>query len=156
MRVLVAGASGVVGQFLVPMLVERGHDVYGTTTRKDRFEEIARAGATPLLLDGLDAASVKQAVAETRPEAIIHEMTALKGTPDFRHFDRWFAKTNRLRTEGTANLLDAAKQIGTVRRFVAQSYTGWTNDDAGGPATEDEPTGANPVATQRETMSAIK
>ena len=138
------------------MLVERGHEVFGTTRRRDNFQQIAGARATPLLLDGLDAAAVTRAVRETQPAAIIHEMTALKGTPDFRHFDRWFATTNHLRTKGTANLLAAAGQTGTVKRFVAQSYTGWTNADAGGPATEDEPLGATPAATQRETMSALK
>jgi 2-alkyl-3-oxoalkanoate reductase len=156
MKILVAGATGVVGRFLVPMLFERGHEVYATTTREDNLELISKMGATPLLLDGLDATAVNSALQETRPEAIIHEMSALKGTPDFRHFDRWFAKTNELRTKGTDNLLDAARQTGTVKRFVAQSYTGWTNTDTGGPATEDEPTGANPAASQRETMAAIK
>ena len=78
------------------------------------------------MVDGLDAAAVGEAVARAEPDAIIHEMTALSGTPDFRHFDRWFALTNRLRTEGTEHLLAAAKASG-VERFVAQSFTGWSN-----------------------------
>src|SRR3954447_15249189 len=157
MKVLVAGASVVVGRYLVPMLVERGHEVSGTTTRQDNLAEIAALGATPVLMDGLDAASVSRAVEQTRPEAIVHEMTALKGTPDFKHFDRWFAKTNALRTIGTRNLLDAAAETGTVKRVIAQSYTGWTSDVSWtGLATEDERFDSAPLPEQRGTLEAIQ
>ena len=100
MRVLVAGASGVVGRYLVPQLVERGHDVVGTTTRPENLAGIERAGAAAVLLDGLDASGVHDVVARTQPEAIIHQMTALKGTPDFKHFDRWFSKTTSCARRG--------------------------------------------------------
>ena len=157
MKVLVAGASGVVGRYLVPMLVERGHTVYGTATRPDKLAEISQMGATPLLLNGLDAAAVKRAVAETQPEAVISEMTALSGTPDFKHFDRFFATTNELRTTGTRNLLDAALATGKARKFIVQSYTGWTNAGSGsGPATEDEPFDSTPLPAQRSTLEAIQ
>ena len=83
-------------------------------------------------------------------------MTALSGTPDFRHFDRWFALTNRLRTEGTEHLLAAAKASG-VKRFVAQSFTGWSNSREGSwIKTEDDPLDPHPVKAQTETLAAIK
>jgi nucleoside-diphosphate-sugar epimerase len=156
MRVFVAGAGGAVGRRLVPMLVARGYQVTGTTTSEKGIEAIWSLGAEPVVVDGLDAAGIGEAVARAEPEAIIHEMTALSGTPDFRHFDRWFALTNRLRTEGTQNLLGAAKASG-VKRFVAQSFTGWSNARTGSwIKTEDEPLDPDPVKEQQETLAAIK
>jgi nucleoside-diphosphate-sugar epimerase len=156
MRVFVAGAGGAVGKRLVPMLVARGHQVTGTTSRQESAEQVRRLGADPVVVDGLDAVGIGQAVARAEPDAIIHEMTALSGAPDFRHFDRWFARTNRLRTEGTDNLLAAAKASG-VKRFVAQSFTGWSNIREGSwIKTEDDPLDPHPVKEQTETLAAIK
>jgi nucleoside-diphosphate-sugar epimerase len=156
MRVFVAGAGGAVGRRLVPMLVVRGHQVTGTTTSEKGADAIRRLGAEPVVVDGLDAAGIGEAVARAEPDAIIHEMTALSGTPDFKHFDRWFALTNRLRTEGTQNLLAAATASG-VKRFVAQSFTGWSNARTGSwIKTEDDALDPDPVKEQRETLAAIK
>ncbi len=156
MRVFVAGAGGAVGKRLVPMLVARGHQVTGTSSRPESAEQIRQLGAEPVVVDGLDAVGIGQAVARAEPDAIIHEMTALSGTPDFRHFDRWFALTNRLRTEGTENLLAAAQASG-VKRFVAQSFTGWSNSREGSwIKTEDDPLDPHPVREQAQTLAAIK
>ena len=156
MRVFVAGAGGAVGRRLVPMLVARGHQVTGTASRPESAETIRRLGAAPVVVDGLDAVGIGKAVARAEPDAIIHEMTALSGSPDFRHFDRWFALTNRLRTEGTDNLLAAAKATG-VKRFVAQSFTGWSNSREGSwIKTEDDPLDPHPLKAQTETLAAIK
>jgi nucleoside-diphosphate-sugar epimerase len=156
MRVFVAGASGAVGRRLVPMLVARGHQVTGTTSRPEGAEAIRGLGAEAVVVDGLDGVAIGEAVAKAEPDAIIHEMTSLSGTPDFKHFDRWFALTNRLRTEGTEHLLAAAKASG-VKRFVAQSFTGWSNERSGGwVKTEDDPLDPNPVKEQRETLAAIR
>jgi nucleoside-diphosphate-sugar epimerase len=156
MRVFVAGASGAVGRRLVPMLVARGHQVTGTTSRPERAEAVRSFGASSVVVDGLDAVGIGEAVARAEPDVIVHEMTALSGTPDLKHFDRWFALTNRLRTEGTENLLAAAKASG-VKRFVAQSFTGWSNLREGSwIKTEEDPLDANPVKEQRETLAAIK
>ena len=156
MRVFVAGANGAIGRRLVPMLVARGHVVTGTTTSERGAEAIRKLGATPVVVDGLDAAGIGAAVANAEPDAIIHEMTALSGTPDFKHFDRWFALTNRLRTEGTEHLLAAAKSSG-VKRFVAQGFTGWSNARTGTwIKTEEDPLDPNPVKAQTETLAAIR
>ena len=156
MRVFVAGANGAVGRRLVPMLVARGHHVTGTTTSETSVEALRKLGAEPVVVDGLDAIGIGEAVAKAAPDAIIHEMTALSGTPDFRHFDRWFALTNLLRTEGTEHLLAAARASG-VKRFVAQSFTGWSNSREGSLIkTEDDPLDPHPVKEQTETLAAIK
>src|SRR6476661_6940661 len=156
MRVFLAGGTGAIGRRLVPQLVARGHEVTATTRDPDKVEILFTLGATPVLMNGLDGAAVGEAVAKAQPEAIIHEMTALTGTPDFKHFDRWFTQTNRLRTEGTGHLLAAAKACG-VRRFVAQSYTGWTNARDGDLIkTEADPFDPHPAPVQRTTLAAIQ
>ena len=100
MRVFVAGATGVIGQRLVPLLTAAGHDVTGTTRSSARETEIRRLGATPVIVDGLDADAVLTAVGQARPEVIIHQMTSLSALKDFRNFDKGFAVTNQLRTTG--------------------------------------------------------
>ena len=124
MRVFVAGGSGVVGRRLVPQLVARGHQVTATTTSVAKLALLATLGADAVVMDGLDALSVGEAVAAARPDAIVHQMTAIAGQPDMKHMDRWFATTNRLRTEGTDHLLTAAEATG-VAHVVAQSYASW-------------------------------
>jgi 2-alkyl-3-oxoalkanoate reductase len=151
MKVLVAGATGAVGRRLVPQLVARGHDVLGTTTTAEKFGLLHALGADAVRMDALDAVEVQDVVAGAQPDAIVHQLTALSGSFDLKHFDRTFARTNRLRTEGTRNLLAAATANG-VERFVAQSYIGW---NARG-ATEDEPLIEEPVPSQRETLAAIE
>jgi len=156
MRVFVAGAAGAVGTPLVRQLVERGHQVTATTRHTDKLDRLRGLGATPVIMNGLDAASVGEAVARAEPEAIVHQMTALSGKPDLRHFDRWFRTTNALRTTGTRHLLAAAQAAG-VKRFVAQSYTGWTvARTSRAPATEDEMLDPNPLPAQRESLTAIR
>ncbi len=131
MRVFVAGGAGVIGRRLVPQLVARGHQVTATTTNSARLSLLKQLGADAVVMDGLDAASVGATVAASRPDVIVHEMTALSvahaGKPDFRHFDRFAASTNRLRTEGTDHLLAAAEATGVshvVAQSVAQSWQG--------------------------------
>jgi nucleoside-diphosphate-sugar epimerase len=142
MRVFVAGGSGVLGRRLVPLLVERGHEVTATTTSAAKVELLTRLGARGVVMDGLDAASVGQVVAAARPEVIVHQMTAPgfvhAGKPDTRS-DRYFANTNRLRTEGTDYLLAAAEASG-ADRVVAQSNAAWNGPGEGGwDAPEQEP-----------------
>jgi len=152
MRIFVAGGTGVIGRRLVPQLVARGHDVIATVTQPNKRADVERLGAQAVVMDGLDAESVRRAVAEAHPDAIVHEMTAIKGKPSLKHMDRWFAITNRLRTEGTDHLLAAAKEIG-VSNIVAQSYASWNGIRQGGwVKTEDDPldpltgTSAQPIS----------
>ena len=112
MRVFVAGGTGVVGRRLVPQLVARGHQVTATTTSPAKLSVLARLGADAVVMDGLEAMSVGEAVAKARPDAIVHQMTAISvahaGKPDMKHFDRWLATTSQLRTEGTDHLRDGS------------------------------------------------
>jgi 2-alkyl-3-oxoalkanoate reductase len=155
MRVFVAGGSGAIGRQLVAKLVARGHEVVATARSSARLAEIGSSGATGVVMDGLDAASVKAAVSAAHPEVVVHQMTALADLSNLRHFDRAFATTNRLRTEGTRHLLDAAAETG-VRRVVAQSFTGWTNE-RGGSLVKDEtsPLDPNPPKSMRRSLEAI-
>jgi 2-alkyl-3-oxoalkanoate reductase len=155
MRVFVAGASGAIGTRLVPQLLERGHEVIGSARTPEKAERLRSAGAEAVVLDVLDARAVREAVAAARPDAIAHEATALTGLGDFKHFDRTFAQTNRLRTEGTDNLLAAARAAG-VRKLVAQSNANHRYDRKGGPVnSEDDPLDPNPVAAMRESAAAM-
>ena len=156
MRVFVAGATGAIGARLVPELVRRGHEVVGTSRSAEKAERLRALGAEPVVLDLLDARAVREAVGAARPDAIVHQATALAGLSDLKHFDRSFAETNRLRTEGTDALLAAARET-DVRRFVAQSFAGWpyARDD-GAVKTEDDPLDPAPVPAMRETLAAIR
>ena len=155
MRVFVAGASGAVGRRLVPQLVDRGHDVVATARTPEKLDGLRALGAEAVVMDGLDAASVGEAVATAEPEAVIHQMSALAGMSDLRRFDEGFALTNELRTRGLDHLLTASEAVG-VRRFVAQSYTGWPNERVGGPVkTESDPLDPDPPAQQRRSIEAI-
>ena len=156
MRVFVAGASGAIGTRLVPQLIARGHQVIGTFRSPGNAERVRALGAEPIALDLLDARAVRKAVLDTKPEAIVHQATALANLRDFKHFDRSFAQTNRLRTEGTDALLAAAREAG-VRRFVAQSFASARYARDGGPVkTEDDPLDPAPVAAMRETSDAMR
>jgi nucleoside-diphosphate-sugar epimerase len=123
-RVFVAGGTGAIGRRLVPQLVARGHQVTATTTSAAKLGLLRQLGADAVVMDGLDAVSVGEAVAAAGPDAIVHQMTALSvahsGRPNLRKPDRYFGATNRLRTEGTDHLLAAAQAAG-VSRLVAQS-----------------------------------
>jgi 2-alkyl-3-oxoalkanoate reductase len=155
MRVFVAGAAGAIGRQLLPQLAAHRHQVTAATRSPGQLTLLRELGAEPVVVDGLDAMAVGEAVARAEPEAVIHQMTSLAGAQNLRHFDQTFAVTNRLRTEGTDHLLAAAAAAG-VRRFVAQSYTGWPNIRAGTSVkSEEDPLDPDPPTEQRETLAAI-
>ena len=156
MRVFVAGSSGAIGTRLVPQLIDAGHEVIGTVRSPGSAERVRALGAKPVALDLLDARAVRKAVLASEPEAIVHQATSLANLRDFKHFDRSFAQTNRLRTEGTDALLAAAREAG-VRRFVAQSYASVRYAREGGPVkSEDDPLDPTPVPAMRESIAAMR
>jgi len=155
MRVFVAGASGAIGARLVPQLVDRGHQVIGTSRSPEKAERLQALGAKSIVLDLLDPRAVRLAVAEAKPDAIVHQATALAGLSDFKHFDRSFAQTNRLRTTGTDALLAAAREVG-VGRIVAESFAGHRYARQGGPVkTEQDPLDPTPPRAMRQTDAAM-
>jgi 2-alkyl-3-oxoalkanoate reductase len=155
MKIFIAGASGAIGSQLVSQLAQRGHEVVGTTRSAAKTDALRALGAEPVVVDALDPDAVADAVARAEPEVIVNQLTALSGPADFRHVKRMAAATNRLRTEGTDHLLAAARAVG-VRRFVAQSNSGWM-ERTGGPVVDEngriEP---NPPADAVEAVAAVR
>jgi len=156
MRVFVAGATGVIGQHLVPGLTAAGHEVTASTRSALKANQLKNQGATPVIVDGLDREAVLKAVTAAQPEVIIHQMTALTSMKSFRNFDRQFAVTNELRSRGTDYLLEASREAGT-RRFIAQSFIGWNNIRSGSQVkTEEDPLDPHPLAATPQSLAAIK
>jgi hypothetical protein len=137
-KVFVAGATGALGKQLVPMLVINGHEVVGMTRTEAKREWLRRVGAAPVVADALDADAVRRAVDDAEPDVIVHQLTALPAKVNPRRFDRAFALTNRLRTEGTDHLLSAGQEVG-VKRFVAQSNAAGYARTGGPVKREDDP-----------------
>jgi nucleoside-diphosphate-sugar epimerase len=156
MRVFVAGATGAIGKQLVPRLAAAGHEVFGMTRSESKRAMLSGLGAVPVVADALDPDQVAEAVDSARPHVIVHELTAI-GALNMRHFDRDFALTNRLRTEGTDHLLSAGQAVG-VRRFVAQGVAAYgAYARTGGPVkSEEDPLESAPAREMRETLAAIR
>jgi nucleoside-diphosphate-sugar epimerase len=155
MRVFVAGATGAIGQQLVPRLVAAGHEVHGMTRSESKQAMLHELGAVPVVADALDPEQVAEALGRARPDVIVHQLTAIAAV-DTRHWDRDFAQTNRLRTEGTDYLLSAGRAVG-VRRFIAQSYASWPYARTGGQIkSEQDPLDPVPAREMRESLAAIR
>ena len=156
MRVFVTGATGALGRYLVPGLVAAGHEVTATTRTPGKVAQLREAGATPVVVDGLDREAVIAAVLAAAPEVIMHQMTALADMRSFRNPDKLFSTTNELRTRGTDNLLAAAERAGT-RRVIAQSYAGAGPDRRSGPLkTEEDPPDWRPIRSAVQGPAAIR
>ena len=156
MKVFLAGGSGAIGKRLIPLLVSYGHHVVATTRHQTKTNDLRLLGAEPVVVDALDRAAVVGAVVSASPDVVIHQLTALSNFRNLKKLDEELALTNRLRTEGTKFLLEAA-QAARARRFIAQSFTGWPNAREGGPVkTEDDPLDSNPPESMTRTLAAIR
>ncbi len=156
MKVFIAGATGAAGKRLVPLMVAAGYEVVAMARSPERVHLLRSLGAEPVVADGLDRASVMQALMRAAPEIVIHEMTGLSGVKSFKKFDHEFALTNRLRTEGLDYLLEAAQAAG-AQRFLAQSYGNWNYHRTGnGLKREEDPFDPDPPTNQRATLAAIR
>jgi len=156
MKVFLAGATGAVGKSLVPALRDRGHEVIALTRSEAKADALRSAGAQPVVADALDRAAVVRAVTTARADVVIHQLTSLTGAASIRKFDRVFAATNRLRTEGTDILIEAARAA-NARRFIAQSYGNWVYGTGGsGLKTERDPLEPHALSQQTESLAAIR
>ena len=155
MRVFVTGASGAIGTRLVSQLIDRGHEVIGTSTSPQSAERIRQLGAKPIILDLLDPDAVRKSVVGASPDAIVHEATALADVRFTRNLDKSFVATNRLRTEGTDALIAAGREAG-VSKFVAQSFASYRfARDGAMVKSEDDPLDPDPPASMRESWAAM-
>ena len=156
MKVFVAGGTGALGKRLVQQLVAGGHEVVAITRSAEKARGLREVGAEAVIADALDRPTVMQAVMRAEPEVVIHQLTSLAGAKSFKNFDKEFALTNRLRTEGTDYLLAAARAAG-VRRFIAQSYGNWNYARTGSALkTEDDPFDSTPPPNQTQSLEAIR
>ncbi|HST54833.1 MAG TPA: NAD(P)-dependent oxidoreductase [Solirubrobacteraceae bacterium] len=120
MRIFLAGATGVIGRRLTPLLLAGGHQVIGMTRSAQKSASLAAAGVEPVVADALDAAALRTALSSARADAVIHQLTSIPARIDPRRMKRDFELNDRLRSEGTRNLVAAAQAAG-VSRIVAQS-----------------------------------
>jgi nucleoside-diphosphate-sugar epimerase len=156
MKVFVAGSTGAIGRRLVPLLLERGHEVIALARAPEKARALEAVGARVALADALDRDALTAAIARAKPEAIVHELTAIAGGIDLRRLDDDFALTNRLRTEVTDTLLAAARRVG-AHRVIVQGFCGWLFARDGGPVkTEDDPLDPEPPAAFRKTLAALR
>lgn len=156
MKILIAGGTGVVGRRLVPLLIARGHKVAALTRSAAKACAVYCLGAEPVIADALEPSRVMKAIQRVEPDVVIHQLTAISHQLDISRYDQEFAQTNRLRKEGTDNLLAGARAAG-VRRFIAQSYAGWPYAREGSLVkTEEDRLDPNPAPAFRRTLDAIR
>ncbi len=156
MKVFIAGGSGAIGKRLIPQLLTSGHEVVAMTRSPGKSDELRSLGAEVAIADALNRDSVLQAVMRAEPEVVVHQLTALTAVKSFKNFDNEFALTNRLRTEGLDNLLEAARATG-AKRLIAQSYGNWNYERTGGRVkTEEDRLDPTPPANQVQSLKAIR
>jgi nucleoside-diphosphate-sugar epimerase len=158
MRVFVAGATGAIGRRLVPRLVEAGHQVSAITRSKEKLGMLYDLGAEAVVCDVFDAGRLGSVVARAEPEVVINQLTDLPQSLNPRKLKVYYAANNRVRREGTRNLLDAARGAG-VRRFIVQGAAYWYAPTGGAVKTEEAPLYLDappPIGPAVETMRAVE
>lgn len=153
LEIFLAGAAGVVGRRLVPLLIERGYEVHGTTRSPTRAQQLERWGARPVILDAFDRQAVVAAVAAVRPHVLIHQLTDLAGGFGPDKVAETLARNSRLRIEGTHNLVEAARAAG-VRRLIAQSIA-WLYAPGSEPHVEEDPLDRAATGTRAVTVEGV-
>jgi nucleoside-diphosphate-sugar epimerase len=152
-KILVAGAGGVVGRRLTPLLQQSGYEIFGTTRSPVRAAELRKSGVRPIVLDVFDQRAVVDAVAEVRPEVVIHQLTDLSGGFAPEQQAETLARNSRIRIEGTQNLVLAARAAG-VRRLIAQSIV-WVFAPGPEPHGEDDPLDLQAEGTRGTTVQGV-
>ncbi|TYP74462.1 NAD-dependent epimerase/dehydratase family protein [Paenibacillus methanolicus] len=146
MKIVVAGATGVVGRALIPILIHEGHEVVGFTRNPDTATELKRKGIVPVILDVFNRKAVFSALQKTKPDAVIHQLTSLSAIN--------FSDNARIRKEGTRNLVDAALAAG-VGKMIVQSIS-WAYESGDGPAAEDCPLDLDALPPRSTTIEGIR
>jgi nucleoside-diphosphate-sugar epimerase len=157
---MVAGASGVIGRQLVPLLMSAGHEVVGLSRSGRMSPEVEQLAAgegrlRSLAVDALDRSAVARAVGDAAPEAVVNLVTAIPADIDPKRMVEQFAMTNRLRREGTHNLTDAAVATG-VKRVIAESIAYAYDPSDAGPANEDDPLWRHPPQEFAPNLAALR
>jgi len=154
LKVFVAGATGAIGPRLLPALVAEGHEVTGSSRTKAGAHGVSAIGGSGVVLDALDPNAVLDAVGNANPDLVMHQLTSIESV-DLENFDRDFSATNRLRTDALDNLLAAAQSVG-AQRFIAQSFTGWPNEQIGSDVkTESDRLDQDPAPEAQRSLRAI-
>jgi nucleoside-diphosphate-sugar epimerase len=153
LKIFLAGAAGVIGRRLVPLLLERGYEIHGTTRSPDRARDLERWGARPIILDAFDRPAVLAAVSAVRPDVVVNQLTDLSNGFEPEKRAETLARNSRLRTEGTANLVAAARTAG-VRRLIAQSIA-WVYAPGREPHKESDPLDEAAEGTRAVTVKGV-
>ena len=153
MKIFLAGAAGTIGKRLVPLLLEAGHHVVGTTRSTTKADGLRAAGVQPVVVDVFDASALSRAVSAARPDIIVHQLTDLPAGLDPSRMAEGTRRNARMRREGTRNLVDAALAAG-VHRFVAQSIA-WMYAPGPEPHGEDDPLDLHAPGTRAITADGV-
>ncbi|MGQ0732853.1 MAG: NAD-dependent epimerase/dehydratase family protein [Acidobacteriota bacterium] len=155
MRIFVAGSTGALGRRLVPSLIKAGHTVTGMTQQEAKAAELKKLGADAVVGDALDRSWVHESVAAARPEVVISQLTSLPQTLDVKATAAAYAANDRVRGDGTANVLDAAVEAG-ARRAIVQSIAYWYAPDGRMPRHEDAPFHVDAIEPVGQSVRVLK